>query len=182
MARLKELYKEKIIPELMNQLKLKNPMQVPRIQKIVVNIGVSEAKDNIKFLDESRQEMSMITGQKPIITRVKMSISNFKIRKGMPIGCKVTLHGTRMYEFLDRLINVALPRIRDFRGLSLKGFDNKGNYTMGIQEHVIFPEIDVNKTSKMRGFNVTIVTSSKNDDQARELLVLFGMPFSKTEI
>jgi len=181
MARLKKLYSEKIVPELMNRLKFKNPMQVPRVEKVIINAGVSESRENIKFLDDARQDMAMIAGQRPVVTRVRRSISNFKIRKKMPIGCKVTLHGERMYEFLDRLINVVLPRLRDFRGLSPAGFDKNGNYTMGIREHVIFPEIDANKATKLRGLNITIVTSSENDEHAREMLSLLGMPFSKTK-
>jgi len=154
-------------------------MEVPGIDKIVLNIGVSTAKEDIKVLDEAAGELTAITGQKPIVTRAKKSISNFKLRKGMPIGCKITLHGAMMYEFLDRLINVALPRVRDFRGVSRDGFDGQGNYNLGIQEHIIFPEINIDKVGKIKGLNVSIVTTAKNRDEAYELLSLFGMPFRK---
>lgn len=180
MARLVELYKKKMIPQLMERLKYENIMEVPRIDKIVINMGVSTAKEDIKVLDEAVGELALITGQKPIVTRAKKSISNFKLRKGMPIGCKVTLHGAMMYEFLDRLINVALPRVRDFRGVSRDGFDGQGNYNLGIQEHTIFPEINIDKVGKIKGLNVSIVTTAKNKDEAYELLNLFGMPFRKT--
>lgn len=179
MARLKELYKKKIVPQLIERLKYKNIMEVPRIDKIVVNTGVSTAKEDIKVLDEAVGELATITGQKPIVTRAKKSISNFKLRQGMPIGCKVTLHGAVMYEFLDRLINVTLPRVRDFRGVSRDGFDSQGNYNLGIQEHIIFPEINIDKVGKVKGLNVSIVTTAKNVDEAYELLSLFGMPFRK---
>lgn len=179
MARLGELYKKEIVQELRKRLKYENIMEVPRIDKIVINIGVSTAKEDIKVLDEAVEELATITGQKPIVTRAKKSISNFKLRKGMPIGCKVTLHGAMMYEFLDRLINVALPRVRDFRGISHDGFDGQGNYNLGIQEHVIFPEINIDKVGKIKGMNVSIVTTAKNIDEAYELLSLFGMPFRK---
>lgn len=179
MARLGELYKKEIVQELRKRLKYENIMEVPRIDKIVINIGVSTAKEDIKVLDGAVEELATITGQKPIVTRAKKSISNFKLRKGMPIGCKVTLHGAMMYEFLDRLINVALPRVRDFRGISHDGFDGQGNYNLGIQEHVIFPEINIDKVGKIKGMNVSIVTTAKNIDEAYELLSLFGMPFRK---
>ncbi|MFB0527959.1 MAG: 50S ribosomal protein L5 [bacterium] len=181
MARLRELYKKEIVQEMRNRLKYENIMEVPRIDKIVINMGVSAAKEDIKVLDEAVQELATITGQKPIVTRAKKSISNFKLRKGMPIGCKVTLHGVMMYEFLDRLINTALPRVRDFRGVSLDGFDGQGNYNMGIQEHIIFPEINIDKVGKIKGLNISIVTTAKNKDEAYELLSLFGMPFRKKE-
>jgi len=164
---------------MMKRLKYKNIMEVPRIDKIVVNMGVSAAKEDIKVLDQSVEELAVITGQKPIVTRAKRSISNFKLRKGMPIGCKVTLHGSMMYEFLDRLINVVLPRVRDFRGVSPDGFDGRGNYNLGIQEHTIFPEINIDKVGKIKGMNVSIITTAKNRDEAYELLSLFGMPFRK---
>jgi len=180
MARLREVYKKKIVPQLIERLKYENIMEVPRIDKIVINMGVSAAKEDIKVLDEAVGEVAAITGQKPIVTRAKKSISNFKLRKGMPIGCKVTLHGAMMYEFLDRLINVALPRVRDFRGVSRDGFDGQGNYNLGIQEHTIFPEINVDKVGKIKGLNISIVTNAKNKDEAYELLSLFGMPFRKT--
>lgn len=179
MARLRELYKKKIVPQLIERLKYGNIMEVPRIDKIVLNIGVSTAKEDIKVLDEAAGELAAITGQKPIVTRAKKSISNFKLRKGMPIGCKITLHGAMMYEFLDRLINVVLPRVRDFRGVSRDGFDGQGNYNLGIQEHIIFPEINIDKVGKIKGLNVSIVTTTKNRDEAYELLSLFGMPFRK---
>jgi large subunit ribosomal protein L5 len=181
MARLGELYKKEIVQELRKRLKYENIMEVPRIDKIVINIGVSTAKEDIKVLDEAVGELATITGQKPIVTRAKKSISNFKLRKGMPIGCKVTLHGAMMYEFLDRLINVALPRVRDFRGVSRDGFDGQGNYNLGIQEHIIFPEINIDKVGKIKGLNVSIITTAKNIDEAYELLSLFGMPFQKKE-
>jgi len=180
MARLGEAYKKKMIPQLMERLKYENIMEVPRIDKIVINMGVSTAKEDIKVLDEAVGELAAITGQKPIVTRAKKSISNFKLRKGMPIGCKVTLHGAMMYEFLDRLINVTLPRVRDFRGVSRDGFDGQGNYNLGIQEHTIFPEINIDKVGKIKGLNVSIVTTAKNKEEAYELLSLFGMPFRKT--
>lgn len=180
MARLVELYKKKMIPQLMERLKYENIMEVPKIDKIVINMGVSTAKEDIKVLDEAVGELAAITGQKPIVTRAKKSISNFKLRKGMPIGCKVTLHGAMMYEFLDRLVNVALPRVRDFRGVSRDGFDGQGNYNLGIQEQTIFPEINIDKVGKIKGLNVSIVTTAKNKDEAYELLNLFGMPFRKT--
>jgi len=164
---------------MMKRLKYRNVMEVPRIDKIVVNMGVSAAKEDIKVLDQSVEELAVITGQKPIVTRAKRSISNFKLRKGMPIGCKVTLHGAMMYEFLDRLINVALPRVRDFRGVSPDGFDGRGNYNLGIQEQTIFPEINIDKVGKIKGMNVSIITTAKNRDEAYELLSLFGMPFRK---
>ena len=181
MARFGEVYKKKIVPQLMERLKYANIMEVPRIDKIVINMGVSAAKEDIKVLDEAVGEVAAITGQKPIVTRAKKSISNFKLRKGMPIGCKVTLHGAMMYEFLDRLINVALPRVRDFRGVSRDGFDGRGNYNLGIQEHTIFPEINIDKVGKIKGLNVSIITTAKNIDEAYELLSLFGMPFQKKE-
>jgi len=180
MARLKEFYKKEIVHELMKRLKYKNVMQVPRLDRIVINMGLSAAKEDIKVLDEAAEHLAAITGQKSIVTRAKKSISNFKLRKGMPIGCKVTLHGNMMYEFLDRLINVALPRVRDFRGVSLNGFDGQGNYNLGIQEHTIFPEINIDKVSKVKGMNISIVTTAPNRDEAYELLSLFGMPFRKT--
>jgi large subunit ribosomal protein L5 len=179
MARLRELYKKEIVHELMKRLKYKNIMEVPRLDKIVINMGLSAAKEDIKVLDEAVEQLAAIAGQKPIVTRARKSISNFKLRKGMPIGCKITLHGSMMYEFLDRLINVALPRVRDFRGVSLDGFDGQGNYNLGIQEHIIFPEINIDKVGKIKGMNVSIVTTAKNRDEAYELLSLFRMPFRR---
>lgn len=179
MARLKEAYKKLIIPELMKKFGYKNPLEVPRLEKIVVNIGLSEAKDNPKVLDNATQELAMITGQKPLICRAKKSIANFKLRKGMPIGLKVTLRGERMYEFLDRLINCAIPRIRDFHGLNTNSFDKQGNYTLGLTEQQIFPEIDLSKSDKVRGMNFTFVTTTGNSEETKELLSCFGMPFKK---
>ncbi|MCK5534663.1 50S ribosomal protein L5 [bacterium] len=179
MARLLEVYKKEIVPKLMKQFKYKNVMEVPYIQKIVVNMGLSEAKDDIKIIDRARGELAAITGQNPLITKAKKSISNFKLREGVPIGAKVTLRSRRMYEFLDRLINAALPRIRDFKGISRKAFDKEGNYNLGIREQSIFPEIKADKVEKTRGLNITIVIGSKSIEESRELLNLFGMPFRK---
>ncbi|WAM34653.1 50S ribosomal protein L5 [Caldicellulosiruptor morganii] len=175
--RLKEKYYKEVIPAMMQKFGYKNIMQVPRLGKIVVNIGLGEAKDNPKALEAAVNDLMAITGQKPVVTRAKKSISNFKLRKGMPIGCMVTLRGDRMYEFLDKMINLALPRVRDFRGVSDKSFDGRGNYTIGFKEQVVFPEIDYDKVDKIRGLEVTIVTSAKTDEEAKELLRLLGMPF-----
>jgi large subunit ribosomal protein L5 len=177
--RLKERYKEELVPELMKSLDLKNVMQVPRVEKVVVNIGVGEAIDNAKALDAAVSDLSVITGQKPIVTKAKKSIANFKLREGRSIGAKVTLRGYRMWAFLDRLMNVALPRVRDFRGVSPNSFDGRGNYTLGLREQLIFPEIDYDQIDKIRGFEVSIVTSAGDDDQGRQLLQLLGMPFRK---
>jgi large subunit ribosomal protein L5 len=177
--RLKERYQEELVPELMKSLDLKNIMQVPRVEKVVVNIGVGEAIDNAKALDASVSDLSIITGQKPIVTKAKKSIANFKLREGRSIGAKVTLRGYRMWAFLDRLMNVALPRVRDFRGVSPNSFDGRGNYTLGLREQLIFPEIDYDQIDKIRGFEVSIVTSAGDDDQGRQLLQLLGMPFRK---
>lgn len=178
--RLKKLYNEKIIPAMMEKFKLSNRHEVATLEKIVVNIGIGEAKDNIKALEIASNELALITGQKPQIRRAKKSISNFKIRKGMPIGLKVTLRGDRMYEFLDRLITIAVPRIRDFKGLEpTKSFDGSGNYNIGLKEQYIFPEVDIEKSDHPRGMNITIVTSANSDEHALELLRLFGMPFKK---
>jgi len=176
---LKERYQEELVPELMKSLDLKNVMQVPRVEKVVVNIGVGEAIDNAKALDAAVSDLSIITGQKPIVTKAKKSIANFKLREGRSIGAKVTLRGYRMWAFLDRLMNVALPRVRDFRGISPNSFDGRGNYTLGLREQLIFPEIDYDQIDKIRGFEVTIVTSAGDDDQGRQLLQLLGMPFRK---
>ena len=176
---LKERYQEELIPELMKSLDLKNVMQVPRVEKVVVNIGVGEAIDNAKALDAAVSDLSIITGQKPIVTKAKKSIANFKLREGRSIGAKVTLRGYRMWAFLDRLMNVALPRVRDFRGVSPNSFDGRGNYTLGLREQLIFPEIDYDQIDKIRGFEVSIVTSAGDDDQGRQLLQLLGMPFRK---
>jgi large subunit ribosomal protein L5 len=176
-ARLRDRFEKEIAPSLMKEFELKNPMAVPRINKVVVNMGVGEATQNAKVLDPAVAELQQITGQKPIITKAKKSIAAFKVREGMPIGAMVTLRGDRMYEFLDRLINVALPRVRDFRGVSTKSFDGRGNYTLGLRDQLIFPEIDYAKVDKLKGMNVTIVTTARTDDQARALLKGFGMPF-----
>jgi large subunit ribosomal protein L5 len=177
MARLKDKYKNEIAPALAKEFDIKNPMAIPRIEKVVVNMGLGEASGNAKILDVATDELKAITGQKPVITKAKKSIAAFKLRQGMNIGSMVTLRGERMYEFLDRLISVALPRVRDFRGVSSKAFDGRGNYTLGVREQLIFPEIDFNKVDKTRGMNVTIVTTAKSDDQARSLLRAMGMPF-----
>jgi large subunit ribosomal protein L5 len=176
---LKERYHKELVPELMKSLDLKNVMQVPRLEKIVVNIGVGEAIDNAKALDAAVSDLIIITGQKPIVTKAKKSIANFKLREGRSIGAKVTLRGYRMWAFLDRLMNVALPRVRDFRGISPNSFDGRGNYTLGLREQLIFPEIDYDQIDKIRGFEVSIVTSAGDDDQGRQLLQLLGMPFRK---
>jgi large subunit ribosomal protein L5 len=177
MARLRDKYKNEIAPALAKEFDIKNPMAVPRIEKVVVNMGLGEASANAKILDVATEELRSITGQKPVITKAKKSIAAFKLRQGMNIGSMVTLRGERMYEFLDRLISVALPRVRDFRGVSGKAFDGRGNYTLGVREQLIFPEIDFNKVDKTRGMNITIVTTATNDDQARSLLKSLGMPF-----
>jgi large subunit ribosomal protein L5 len=177
MARLKEFYEKEVVPKLSEQFQYKSSMEIPRIKKVVLNMGLGEAIQNIKILDSATAELAQIAGQKPVITRARQSIAAFKLRKGMPIGCMVTLRGDRMYEFLDKLVNVALPRVRDFRGISSKALDGRGNYTLGIKEHIIFPEIDYDKIDKIKGMNITIVTSAKSDDQARTLLALMGMPF-----
>ena len=177
MARLRDKYKNEIAPALAKEFDIKNPMAVPKIQKVIVNMGLGEASANAKILDVATDELKAITGQKPVITKAKKSIAAFKLRQGMSIGTMVTLRGDRMYEFLDRLISVALPRVRDFRGISGKAFDGRGNYTLGIREQLIFPEIDFNKVDKTRGMNISIVTTAQNDDQARSLLKALGMPF-----
>ncbi|HDS01066.1 MAG TPA: 50S ribosomal protein L5 [candidate division Zixibacteria bacterium] len=179
MARLKEYYYKEVLPKLQKEFDYKNVMEVPRLKKIVMNIGVGEAITNPKFLDAAVEDLRIISGQQPIVTRAKKSISNFKLRAGMPIGCAVTLRRERMYEFFDRLINVAIPRIRDFRGLPPKGFDGRGNYTLGLREQLIFPEIDYDKIDKVRGLSVTFVTSSNDDEGAFALLRELGMPFRK---
>jgi large subunit ribosomal protein L5 len=177
MARLREKYKNEIAPALAKEFEIKNPMAIPKIEKVVVNMGLGEASANAKILDVATEELRSVTGQKPVITKAKKSIAAFKLRQGMAIGAMVTLRGDRMYEFLDRLISVALPRVRDFRGISGKAFDGRGNYTLGVREQLIFPEIDFNKVDKTRGMNISIVTTAKNDDQARSLLKGLGMPF-----
>lgn len=177
MARLKEVYKNEIIPALREKFGYRNIMEIPRIEKITVNIGLGEAIQNVKALETAAQDLAMIVGQKPVITKAKKSIATFKLRKGMSIGCVVSLRKDRMYEFMDRFVNVAIPRIRDFRGISPKSFDGRGNFSMGIKEQFIFPEIDYDKIDKVRGMNITIVTTAKTDDEARELLRLLGVPF-----
>ena len=177
MARLKEKYRNDIAPALAKEFEIKNPMAVPRIEKVVVNMGLGEASSNAKILDVAMEELRSITGQKPVITKAKKSIAAFKLRQGMNIGAMVTLRGDRMFEFLDRLISVALPRVRDFRGISGKAFDGRGNYTLGVREQLIFPEIDFNKVDKTRGMNISIVTTAQTDEQARSLLKSLGMPF-----
>jgi large subunit ribosomal protein L5 len=176
-ARLRVRFEQEIRPALMKEFERENPMAVPRLHKIVVNMGVGEATQNAKVLDPAAAELGQITGQKPVITRAKKSIAAFKVRAGMPIGAMVTLRGDRMYEFLDRLVNVALPRVRDFRGVSTKSFDGRGNYTLGLRDQLIFPEIDYAKVDKLKGMNVTIVTTAKSDEEARALLKHMGMPF-----
>ena len=175
--RLVTRYKEEIVPYLMKKFGYKNVMQVPRLEKISMNMGVGEATQDAKFLEGAVEDLNVITGQKAVTTKAKKSISNFKLREGMPIGCRVTLRRWRMYEFLDRLLNIAIPRVRDFRGVDDNSFDGKGNYTLGIKEQIIFPEINYDKVVKIRGLNVTIVTSAKTDEEAYELLKGFGMPF-----
>lgn len=177
MVRLKERYHKEIAPALSKEFEIGNPMAVPRLEKIVLNMGMGEAIANAKILDTAADELRSITGQKPVVTKAKKSIASFKLRQGMPIGVMVTLRGDRMYEFLDRLVSIALPRVRDFRGVSPKAFDGRGNYTLGIREQLIFPEIDFNKVDKTRGMNISIVTTARDDEQARSLLKALGMPF-----
>jgi large subunit ribosomal protein L5 len=176
-VRLRDRFSKEIAPTLMKELGLKNPMAVPRLHKIVVNMGVGEATQNSKVLDPLANDLGQIAGQKPVITRAKKSIAAFKVRTGMPIGAMVTLRGDRMYEFFDRLVNIALPRVRDFRGVSTKSFDGRGNYTLGLRDQLIFPEIDYARVEKLKGMNVTIVTTARDDNQARALLKSMGMPF-----
>jgi large subunit ribosomal protein L5 len=175
-SRLHERYRKDVVPALMKRFNLTNPMAVPRVSKVVVNIGLGEASANVKLLDVAAAELGQITGQKAIITRAKKSIANFKIRKGMPIGCCVTLRGERMYEFLDRLCNIVLPRVRDFKGLPPNSFDGRGNYTLGLRDQLVFPEIDYTRVDKIKGMNITITTSARNDEHGRELLKLLGVP------
>ncbi|MCD6280370.1 MAG: 50S ribosomal protein L5 [Deltaproteobacteria bacterium] len=179
MARLKELYEKEVIPQLKKEFGYKNQHQVPRLVKVVVNMGLGEAVQDIKVIDKSMEELAMITGQRPVITRARKSVAAFKVREGMPIGCKVTIRGIRMYEFLDRLINAVLPRVRDFRGISPKGFDGRGNYTLGLKEQIVFPEVDYDKVDKLRGMNITIVTTAKTDEEGRSFLSALGMPFRR---
>lgn len=177
MSRLKQRYTKEIAPAMGKEYGYKNVMAIPKLEKIVINIGLGEAIQNSKLLDNAADELGQIAGQRPVITRAKKSIASFKLRKGMPIGCSVTLRGERMFEFLDRLVNMALPRVRDFRGLSTKSFDGRGNYTLGLRDQLIFPEIDYSRVSKIKGMNICVVTTAKTDDEARTLLRLFGMPF-----
>ncbi len=179
MARLKDLYNDEIAAAMTKKFGYKNPMEVPKLDKIVVNMGVGEAKDNAKVLENAVHDMEQITGQKAVLTKAKKSVANFKIREGMAIGCKTTLRGDKMYEFLDRLVNLALPRVRDFRGVNPNGFDGRGNYALGIKEQFIFPEIEYDKIDKTRGMDIIFVTTAKTDEEARELLRLFNMPFAK---
>ncbi len=177
MARLKEYYTKEVVPVLVREFHYKNPLEVPRMVKIVVNMGLGEAIQNVKILDSAVEELTRITGQKPIITKARKSIATFKLRQGMSIGCCVTLRSERMYEFFDRLVSVAIPRVRDFRGVSPKSFDGRGNFSLGLKEQIIFPEIEYDKVDKIRGMNIAIVTTAKTDDEARQLLKLMGMPF-----
>lgn len=179
MSRLKDFYEAQIVPEMIKKFSYTNKLAVPKLEKIIINMGVGEAKENAKVLDGAVRDMSIISGQKPVVTKAKKSIANFKLREGMNIGCKVTLRGDRMYEFADRLVNIALPRVRDFRGVKANSFDGRGNYTMGIKEQLIFPEIEYDKVDKIRGMDIVFVTTAKTDEEARELLRLFGMPFAK---
>ena len=179
MNRLKEKYQSEIVPAMMKQFNYSSVMQVPKIEKVVVNIGVGDAIQNSKYLDEAVEELAAISGQQPVITKAKKSIANFKVREGMPIGCKVTLRADRMYEFLDKLFNISLPRVRDFRGVSDSAFDGRGNYTLGVKEQIIFPEIDFDKVNKSRGMDVVIVTTADTNEEAKELLTALGMPFVK---
>ena len=178
-ARLKEQYKTEIVEAMTKKFGYKNIMQVPKLDKIVINMGVGEAKENAKILEAAVSDMETISGQKAVITKAKKAVANFKIREGMPIGCKVTLRGDKMYEFLDRLVNLALPRVRDFRGVSANSFDGRGNYSLGIKEQLIFPEIEYDKVDKVRGMDIIFVTTAETDEEGRELLTLFGMPYSK---
>ena len=179
MARLKDMYYDSIVEAMTKKFGYKNVMEVPKLDKIVINMGIGEAKENAKVLESAVKDLETITGQKAVLTKAKNSIANFKIREGMPIGCKVTLRGEKMYEFLDRLVNLALPRVRDFRGVNPNSFDGRGNYALGIKEQLIFPEIEYDKIDKVRGMDVIIVTTAKTDEEARELLRLFNMPFQK---
>jgi large subunit ribosomal protein L5 len=177
MSQIKEKYQKEVAPKLQEQFNFKNPYQIPRVEKIVLNMGLGEAIQNMKILDTAVEELKAIAGQKPVITRAKKSIAAFKLREGMPIGCMVTLRRQHMWDFLNKLVNIALPRVRDFRGISGKAFDGNGNYSLGIKEHIIFPEIDYDKIDKIKGLNVSIVTSARNDDEGKSLLKLLGMPF-----
>ncbi|MCE5334463.1 MAG: 50S ribosomal protein L5 [Desulfobacteraceae bacterium] len=179
MAILRDKYNQEVAPQLQEKFQYRSPMEIPRMTKVILNMGLGEAIQNVKILDSAAAELSQIAGQKPVITRARQSIAAFKLRKGMPIGCMVTLRGDRMYEFFDKLVNVALPRVRDFRGVSSKALDGRGNYTLGIKEQIIFPEIDYDKIDKIKGMNITIVTTARTDEEARTLLALMGMPFKR---
>ena len=179
MARLRELYKQEVAPALMSKFSYKSVMQIPKLEKIVINVGAGEARDNSKVIDAIMSDIAAITGQRPVVCTARKSVANFKLREGMKIGVKVTLRGNKMYEFLDRLLNVALPRVRDFRGINPNSFDGRGNYALGIKEQLIFPEIEYDKVDKVRGMDVIFVTTAKTDEEARELLRLFNMPFAK---
>ena len=181
MARLKEVYKDEIVASMIKKFGYKNVMEVPKIEKVVINMGVGEAKDNIKALEAAVKDLEIITGQKVVTTKAKNAVANFKIRAGMPIGCKVTLRGEKMYEFVDRLINLALPRVRDFRGVNPNAFDGRGNYALGIKEQIIFPEIEYDKVDKVRGMDIIFVTTAKTDEEAKALLEMLGMPFQHDE-
>ena len=178
-ARLKDTYKNNVFSALMDQFKYDNVMEVPKLEKVTINMGLGEAKENAKILDTAVKDLETITGQKAVVTRAKNSVANFKLREGQPIGCKVTLRGERMYEFLDRLVNLALPRVRDFRGVNPNAFDGRGNYALGIKEQIIFPEIEYDKVDKVRGMDIIFVTTANTDEEARELLAQFNMPFAK---
>ena len=178
-SRLLETYKNNVVPALVEKFEYKSVMQAPKLEKITINMGVGEAKDNQKFLEAALEEMTLIAGQKPVTTKARKSVSNFKIREGMAVGCKVTLRGERMYEFFDKLVNISLPRVRDFRGVSKTSFDGRGNYALGIKEQLIFPEINYDKIDKLRGMDIIITTTANTDEEARELLKLMGMPFMK---
>ena len=180
MSRLRSQYDTEIVDAMMTKFGYKNKLAVPKIEKVVVNIGLGEAKENAKVIEHATNDIAVITGQKPVVTKAKKSISAFKLRAGMPVGCKVTLRGSKMYSFVDRLINVAIPRVRDFRGVSPDSFDGRGNYTLGLKEQLIFPEISYDQIDKLRGMEVVIVTTAQTDEEARELLSLFGMPFTRT--
>ena len=179
MSRMQVKYKEEVAPALMSKFSYKSPMQIPRLEKVVINIGLGEAKENPKAIEAACGDLAKITGQKPVITKAKKSVANFKLRQGMNIGCKVTLRSDKMYEFVDRLFNVALPRVRDFRGINPNSFDGRGNYTMGVKEQLIFPEIEYDKIDKVRGMDIIFVTTAKTDEEAREFLTLMGAPFAK---
>ena len=179
MSRYKEMYSNEIIAAMTKKFGYKNTLKVPKLNKIVINMGIGEAKENAKILESAVKDLEIISGQKAVITKAKNSIANFKIRQGMPIGCKVTLRGEKMYEFMDRLVNLALPRVRDFRGVSVNSFDGRGNYALGIKEQIIFPEVEFDKVDKVRGMDIIFVTTAKTDEEARELLTLFNMPFQK---